>query len=52
MDNTLIQLRKSKEAPEEEVTEECGHPKLAALHLVVTPTSGCAGFEAGPEEAR
>jgi hypothetical protein len=25
--------------------DECGHPKHAQLHLVVTPISGCQGFE-------
>jgi hypothetical protein len=24
--------------------DECGHPKLSALHLKVTPISGCDGF--------
>ncbi len=27
------------------VLDECGHPKHAALHLKVTPISGCDGFE-------
>lgn len=40
----LIQIRVSKEAPET-LIEECGHPKHASLHLVVTPISGCEGFE-------
>jgi hypothetical protein len=40
----LIQIRVSKEAPED-LVEECGHPKHAPLHLVVTPISGCDGFE-------
>ena len=40
----LVQIRTSKQAPET-LTEECGHPQHAPLHLVVTPTSGCAGFE-------
>jgi hypothetical protein len=26
------------------VIDECGHPKHAALHLKVTPISGCDGF--------
>jgi hypothetical protein len=26
------------------VVDECGHPKHAALHLKVTPISGCDGF--------
>jgi hypothetical protein len=40
----LIQIRQSHEAPEDMV-EECGHPQHAGLHLVVTPISGCQGFE-------
>jgi hypothetical protein len=39
----LVQIRLKKEAPED-LVEECGHPKHAALHLVVTPISGCEGF--------
>lgn len=41
----LVQIRTSKQAPED-LVEECGHPKHASLHLVVTPISGCEGFEA------
>lgn len=41
----LIQIRLKGEAPEDMI-EECGHPKHAPLHLVVSPNSGCAGFEA------
>jgi hypothetical protein len=40
----LIQIRLKHEAPES-LKEECGHPQLAPLHLVVTPISGCAGFQ-------
>lgn len=40
----LVQIRTSKEAPED-LTEACGHPKHAPLHLMVTPISGCDGFE-------
>ncbi|MEZ4561972.1 MAG: hypothetical protein R2853_04490 [Thermomicrobiales bacterium] len=40
----LIQIRLKHEAPET-LIEECGHPQLAPLHLVVTANSGCAGFE-------
>ena len=29
----------------EDLVEECGNPKHAPLHLVVTPISGCEGFE-------
>jgi hypothetical protein len=40
----LVQVRTSKQAPET-LIEECGHPKHASLHLVVTANSGCDGFE-------
>jgi hypothetical protein len=40
----LIQIRVKHEAPET-LIEECGHPQLAPLHLVVTANSGCAGFQ-------
>ena len=40
----LIQIRMKHEAPET-LLEECGHPQLAPLHLLVTANSGCAGFE-------
>ena len=43
----LIQIRTSQEAPED-LVEECGHPKHAALNLMVTPISGCDGFEPAP----
>ena len=43
-DPEVVQIRVSKEAPEE-LVEECGHPKHAPLHLMVTPISGCDGFE-------
>jgi hypothetical protein len=39
-----MQIRKSMEAAED-LVETCGHPKHAPLHLVVTPASGCDGFE-------
>ena len=29
---------------DETFLDECGHPKLAPLHLKVTPISGCDGF--------
>lgn len=41
----LVTIRSSHEAPESFV-ESCGHPKLAGLHLQVTPISGCDGFQA------
>ena len=44
----LVQIRTSKQAPED-ITEECGHPQHAPLHLIVTPISGCAGFERAPQ---
>ena len=47
-DQALVQIRTSKQAPED-VTEECGHPQHAPLHLLVTPISGCAGFERAPQ---
>lgn len=43
-DTKLVQIRASKEAPET-LLEECGHPRHATLHLMVTPISGCDGFE-------
>ena len=43
-DQQLIQIRLKHEAPEN-LVEECGHPKLSPLHLVVTPISGCSGFQ-------
>ena len=43
-DAKLTQIRTTHSAPET-LVEECEHPKLAALHLKVTPTSGCDGFE-------
>lgn len=42
--NELVQIRTTKQAPAE-MTETCGNPKLASLHLMVTPISGCDGFE-------
>lgn len=41
----LVQIRMSHEAPET-LVDECGLPRNAALHLRVTPISGCEGFEA------
>ena len=40
----LHQIRDSHIAPED-LVDECGHPKHAELHLVVTPISGCDGFQ-------
>jgi hypothetical protein len=44
MQPQLIQIRTSKKAPDD-LVEECGHPQHASLHLMVTPISGCQGFE-------
>ena len=43
-DQQLVQIRLKQEAPED-VVDACGHPRHASLHLRVTPTSGCDGFE-------
>jgi hypothetical protein len=40
----LVQVRLSAKAPED-MLDECGHPAHARLHLRVTPTSGCDGYE-------
>jgi hypothetical protein len=42
-DKNLIQIRSTKSAPED-LLDDCGHPRHAALHLKVTPISGCDGF--------
>lgn len=48
----LVQIRVSHEAPED-LTDECGHPQHASLHLVVTPISGCEGFmPVSPEQSK
>lgn len=44
----LVEIRRTHRAPED-LTEECGHPQHEPLHLLVTPISGCEGFEAAPE---
>jgi hypothetical protein len=41
----LVMIRTSHKAPEN-LVENCGHPKLVGLHLLVTPISGCTGFQA------
>lgn len=46
----LTQIRVKHQAPEN-LVEECGHPKHAPLNLVVTPISGCDGFEPAPMTA-
>ena len=43
-DDKLVQIRLTKEAPET-LVDECGHPRHATLNLVVTPFSGCDGFQ-------
>lgn len=43
-DAKITQIRVSGKAPET-LVEECEHPKLAALHLKVSATSGCDGFQ-------
>ena len=40
----LVQIRVSQQAPED-LIDECDHPRHASLHLMVTPISGCDGFE-------
>jgi hypothetical protein len=39
----LVTILASKKA-DADVLDECGHPKHAALHLKVSPISGCDGF--------
>jgi hypothetical protein len=39
----LVTIHTSKEA-DLTLLDECGHPKHAALHLKVSPISGCDGF--------
>lgn len=41
--DVLVSIVKSHEA-DLKVLDDCGHPKHAALHLKVTPISGCDGF--------
>jgi hypothetical protein len=41
---SLLQIRAKHEAPET-LLDDCGLPKNAALHLKVSPISGCDGFE-------
>lgn len=44
----LVTILSSKKA-DEGLLDECGHPKHAALHLKVTPISGCDGFAPAAE---
>ncbi len=46
-DQQLVQIRTSRQAPEDMV-DDCEHPRHAALHLKVTPNSGCDGFAPAP----
>lgn len=39
----LVSILSKKEA-DVTMLDECGHPRHAALHLKVTPISGCDGF--------
>ena len=41
--SVLVTIHSSKKA-DESLLDDCGHPKHAALHLKVTPISGCDGF--------
>jgi hypothetical protein len=41
--DVLVSILSSHQA-DLKVLDECGHPKLAGLHLKVTPISGCDGF--------
>jgi hypothetical protein len=43
-DSKLVEIRTSHKASET-LLDDCAHPKHAALHLKVTPASGCDGFE-------
>ena len=49
-DEKLVQIRTKHQAPDEMV-DSCGHPKHASLHLMVTPISGCDGFEPATMQA-
>lgn len=41
--SVLVTILSSKKA-DAKMLDECGHPKHAALHLKVSPISGCDGF--------
>jgi hypothetical protein len=43
-DQRLVSIRREQQAPEN-LVEECGHPRHASLNLMVTPISGCQGYE-------
>jgi hypothetical protein len=46
-----MQIRTKREAPET-LLDDCGHPRHAALHLKVSPISGCDGFEVAKTSVR
>jgi hypothetical protein len=46
--SVLVTILTSKKA-DAAVLDECGHPKHAALHLKVSPISGCDGFVAAAQ---
>lgn len=46
---TLVQIRVTRQAPDT-LLERCGHPRHAALHLIVTPVSACDGFAPLPAQ--
>jgi hypothetical protein len=39
----LVEIQSTHQAPPD-LVDDCGHSKLAGLHLKVTPVSGCDGF--------
>ena len=41
--DVLVTILSSKQA-NADLLDSCGHPKHAALHLMVSPISGCDGF--------
>lgn len=41
--DVLVTILSSHQA-DLKLLDDCGHPKNAALHLKVTPISGCDGF--------
>lgn len=42
-EQVLVSILSTKEA-DAAILDDCGHPKHAALHLKVSPISGCDGF--------
>lgn len=46
--DVLVSIMSSHQA-DLKLIDECGHPKLANLHLKVTAISGCDGFENASE---